>query len=176
LLQIRQQYLTSYHTDLAASHNSLGLIYMRKSDNRLALCHLHRALDIETTIHGMDGNTNISKILGHIGLVYIHDGNAKEALRYIQQALNIEQRLLPVQHAYIGFRFENLGSCYMCQGDYPLALYYYEQALSIMERTLPTYHRYYPITLNGIIKSLDYLGEHEQAIEFAIRKLNIDQT
>ncbi len=148
---------------------------MRSHDNPLALTHFHRALDIEVKLHGEDNSTNISKLLGHIGLVHLHSGNIKAAFKYLQHALSIEQRLLPSQHVYIGLRFENIGSCYMHQREYQLALQYYQQALGIVERTLPIYHRHHAITLKGIINSLDCLGNYKQAIEYAIRKLDIDQ-
>jgi len=160
---------------LAASHNSLGLDYFYINDYRLALCHLQRALDIETTLHGKNTHTNISKILGHIALLHQYCGDNELALKDFQHALSIEQRLLPSQHIYVAYRFEDLGSCHLRRAEYQLALQYYQQALAIIERTLPIHHRHHAITLKGIIDSLDYLGDYKQAIEFAIRKFNIDQ-
>ncbi len=161
---------------MAASHNSLGLDYFYKCDYHLALSHLHRALDIEKKLHDKDGHTNISKILGHIALVHQYSGNTELALESFQRALSIEKLLLPSQHIYIGLRFENLGSCYIRRAEYQLALQYYQRALAIIERTLPIHHRHHAIILKGIVNSLDYLGDYRQAIEFAVRKLDRDQT
>lgn len=150
--------------------------YLFKHDFQFALCHLQRALDIETALHGKDANTNISKRLGHIALVHQFCGDNELALKYFQDALSIEQRLLPPHHFYIGLRLENLAACHMHRAEYQLALQYYQQALVIVERTLPVHHKHYSIALHGIIDSLDHLGDYEQAIEFAFSKLDIDQT
>ncbi len=149
--------------------------YFNKHDYAPALCHLHRALDIEQTLHGTDNHTNIAKIIGHIALVHQYRGDNELALKDFQRALSIEQRCLPDQHIYIGFRFENLGSCHIRQAEYQLALQYYRQALVIIEKMLPIYHRYHAVTLKGIIDSLDHLGDYGQAIEYAVRKLDYDQ-
>jgi tetratricopeptide (TPR) repeat protein len=153
-----------------------GLVYTFKSDNQLALYHLHQALDIETKLHGNDNNTNISKILGHIGLTHLHDGNTEKALEYFQHALSIEQRLLPCEHIYIALRFEDIGLCYELRMEYALALEYYQRALNIVDRILPISHKRRRQILKGILDTLYKSGAYSKAIEFANSILDNDTT
>ena len=147
------------------------------ADFQRASHHLHCALDIEIALRGKDSHTNISKIWSHLALLHQHWDNTELALEYFQHALKIDQQLLPPEHTcmYIGLRLEQLGSCHEYRAEYELALEYYQRALIIAERTLPTYHKLHRDTLVDIINALDHLGAYEQAIEFALRKLDIDQ-
>ena len=149
---------------------------MYKPDHELALYHLHRALDIETELHGNENNTNISKILGHIGVAYLHDKNPEKALEYFQRALTIEQRLLPCEHIYIALRFEDVALCYEFQTEYTLALEYYRKALSIVGRILLISHKRRRQILKGILDTLHKSGAYRDAIEFAISILDDDTT
>lgn len=138
--------------------NSLGLDYYTKSDLRQALNRHFCSVDLKTKMSPNDNHTHIARVSGLIANIFQVCGDFKLAHYYLWRALLIEQRLLPQQHIYIAFRYENLASLYACEKKYALALVYYLQALDIVRRTLPIYHNKNLLISNGIKNVLKHLS------------------
>ncbi|PCH65253.1 MAG: hypothetical protein COC01_10035 [Bacteroidetes bacterium] len=113
---------------IAGCNNSIGRIYLRKSDYPQALHYYNEALSINEQlkdIKAMAGNYN------NIGGIYMHQSTYPLALSYYFKSLKIAEEHGNKQGMAISYN--NIGLIYMNQSTYPLALSYYFKSLKIYE-------------------------------------------
>ncbi|MBL4656047.1 MAG: tetratricopeptide repeat protein, partial [Bacteroidia bacterium] len=113
---------------IARCNNSMGRIYMRKSDYPQALHYYNEALSINEQLKdkkAMAGNYN------NIGNIYTNQSSYPLALTYYFKSLKIEEEQSNKQG--MAASYNNIGIIYDNQSTYPLALTYYFKALKIKE-------------------------------------------
>ncbi|MFX0182275.1 MAG: tetratricopeptide repeat protein [Candidatus Hodarchaeota archaeon] len=123
-LTIRERIGNKY--DIAASLNSIGMIYDLMGDWDRALEYYQRSLTLRNEV----GNKQeIAMSLNNIGVVYLLKGQMNQALDLYEQSLALFKQLGSKQ--YIAGSLTNIGIIHRVKGNLDLALDYYTQSLDI---------------------------------------------
>ena len=93
-LIIRENIYGNNHTDVAASYNNLGRIYLSLSDYRQAEENVKKALMIRIKLLG-ENHPSVAQLYYSLGNVYEHEDLLAKAAECYTQAYNIWSSKLP---------------------------------------------------------------------------------
>ncbi len=113
---------------LVRAAQSLGVVYLYRSDFSHALINLEHALSVARKIGFREG---VIPSLNSMGEVYRAQGQPERALRLYQEA----REVVNDDHAWnMAFIFNNMGQCYEAMGDTAKAIDFINRARAIAEK------------------------------------------
>ncbi len=128
--------------------NSIGLAYMEKDEDALALQYLHKALKLAPGVFEVKVN---------IGVILVKNQKYAEALSFYYKAL--QQKDVPVLRTNIGYALQNLGKTDQAIAQYKLAL-----------QMNPKLHRAYNLLGLALMSKSQYAS----AVDIFKMSVNID--
>jgi tetratricopeptide (TPR) repeat protein len=166
----------STHTDLAQTHNNLGILYSTSREYELALSHFKMAeeivnsndkklsISVNELANNIPDNQNTlilpdldrystvvsqSQIHCNIGRVHQSTNNHKMALQYFEEARDL---MLNSENESLNIAsvYSHIGSVYYDQGDFSMARNNFEKALNITLKLLPPNHPLITASLNNV--------------------------
>ena len=134
-LAIRKKTLGEEHTDVAESHNNLGVVYSHLAKYNEAKEHYEKALFIWKKIYSEE-HADVAASYNNLGVVYGNLGKYSEAKEYLYKALIIRKKINKEEDAHVASSYNNLGTIFSHRGKYSKANELYEKALFILKKNL----------------------------------------
>ncbi|CAF1343181.1 unnamed protein product [Rotaria sordida] len=112
----------------------------------------------------------------NLGRICQHRGEYDKAHDYYKTALEMRKRALPPEHMDIGKTLYNLGGVTGEAGiDYEKVLTYLHESLVINESAIGEEHPATALVWSGIANVYEYRNEHEQALKYQFKTLELYQ-
>ena len=138
-LAIRKKTLGEEHTDVAESHNNLGVVYSHLAEYNEAKEHYEKALFIWKKIYGEE-HAHVASSYNNLGTVFSHRGKYSKAKRKYEKALFILKKIYYVGHKLVATIYHNLGIVCSQLGEYFKAKNYFKKARVIMKKSSDEVH------------------------------------
>ena len=107
-LKIRRTIFGEQHSKVAASSNSLGIVYQDLGQHNQAKEHHEKALNIRRTIYG-EQHSKVAASYNNLGLVYQDLGQHNQAKEHHEKALTIRRTIYGEQHSDVAASYIHLG-------------------------------------------------------------------
>jgi tetratricopeptide (TPR) repeat protein len=173
-LDVYEQEKKTDQLAIAATLESLALLYQKQGKYQKAQALYQRALQIWEQIYGPEHKT-IARILNNQALVYKDEGDYQEAEALYQQVLRIQEHTLGLAHPDTAVFFSNLAMLYEDQGKSALAEALYQRAFAIEETALDANHPDRALSLNMQAIQCEKQGRYTEAESLYQRALTIQQ-
>lgn len=138
-LAIRKKTLGEEHTDVAESHNNLGVVYSHLAEYNKAEEHYEKALFIWKKIYGEE-HAHVASSYNNLGTVFSHRGKYSKAKELYEKALFILKKIYYVGHKLVATIYHNLGIVCSQLGEYFEAKNYFKKARVIMKKSSDEVH------------------------------------
>ena len=138
-LAIRKKTLGEEHTDVAESHNNLGVVYSHLAEYNKAEEHYEKALFIWKKIYGEE-HAHVASSYNNLGTVFSHRGKYSKAKELYEKALFILKKIYYVGHKLVATIYHNLGNVCSQLGEYFEAKNYFKKARVIMKKSSDEVH------------------------------------
>lgn len=138
-LALREGTLEPDHPNLAASHNSMGIVDMRSGSLDDALEHATLAVDIGRSAYG-DHHPQLALYLANKGSVLLTRREHRAGREAMEEATAIREATLGVDHPMLAYSVHTLGIAFDMEGDSMRALVYFDRALQMRKRRLDPEH------------------------------------
>ena len=138
-LAIRKKTLGEEHTDVAESHNNLGVVYSHLAEYNKAEEHYEKALFIWKKIYGEE-HAHVASSYNNLGTVFSHRGKYSKAKELYEKALFILKKIYYVGHKLVATIYHNLGNVCSQLGEYFEAKNYFKKARVIMKKSSDEIH------------------------------------
>ena len=138
-LAIRKKTLGEEHTDVAESHNNLGVVYSHLAEYNKAEEHYEKALFIWKKIYGEE-HAHVASSYNNLGTVSSHRGKYSKAKELYEKALFILKKIYYVGHKLVATIYHNLGIVCSQLGEYFKAKNYFKKARVIMKKSSDEVH------------------------------------
>ena len=138
-LAIRKKTLGEEHTDVAESHNNLGVVYSHLAEYNKAEEHYEKALFIWKKIYGEE-HAHVASSYNNLGTVFSHRGKYSKAKELYEKALFILKKIYYVGHKLVATIYHNLGIVCSQLGEYFKAKNYFKKARVIMKKSSDEIH------------------------------------
>ena len=150
------------HPELAATLDSLAVLYSDRNDTGTARALHERALALREEAYGPGHPDTAGSLIG-LADVYLDDGELDAARRLCERALAIFESSFGPDHSQTAGGLHALANVLWAQGDYDGARPLYERSLAIRERTFGPAHPDTARSMNDLAGLLQDLGELEAA-------------
>jgi tetratricopeptide (TPR) repeat protein len=110
-----------------------------------------------------------------LGKNYFHQGQYESAVVFLERAMRIDTEILGL-HSATAVIMSDLGECYRCMKNDRMvsrAIQLYQEALSIHTNTVGRMHPHSADVTFNMSLAYDFLGQHDQAFEFAQMAMDI---
>ena len=138
-LAIRKKTLGEEHTDVAESHNNLGVVYSHLAEYNEAKEHYEKALFIWKKIYGEE-HAHVASSYNNLGTVFSHRGKYSKAKELYEKALFILKKIYYVGNKLVATIYHNLGIVCSQLGEYFKAKNYFKKARVIMKKSSDEVH------------------------------------
>lgn len=138
-LAIRKKTLGEEHTDVAESHNNLGVVYSHLAEYNKAEEHYEKALFIWKKIYGEE-HAHVASSYNNLGTVFSHRGKYSKAKELYEKAQFILKKIYYVGHKLVATIYHNLGIVCSQLGEYFKAKNYFKKARVIMKKSSDEVH------------------------------------
>ena len=138
-LAIRKKTLGEEHTDVAESHNNLGVVYSHLAEYNEAKEHYEKALFIWKKIYGEE-HAHVASSYNNLGTVFSHRGKNSKAKELYEKALFILKKIYYVGNKLVATIYHNLGIVCSQLGEYFKAKNYFKKARVIMKKSSDEVH------------------------------------
>jgi CHAT domain-containing protein/Tfp pilus assembly protein PilF len=165
VLKARKAILKPVSSDIAKSHNNLGISYRAIKKYRMALYHHRQALIIRKQLY-KENDSQITKSLGNICNVFLDSMEFDSALLYKEQVLNIYKEKFQEDDPRIALQYSGLGLIYARMGRNDTALSIYLKGYELLLQSSNPDYRGSDQFLNNIGALYDEIGEHKLALKF----------
>ena len=161
-LAIRKKTLGEEHTDVAESHNNLGVVYSHLAEYNEAKEHYEKALFIWKKIYGEE-HADVAASYNNLGVVYGNLGKYSEAKEYLDKALIIRKKINKEEDAHVASSYNNLGTVFSHRGKYSKTKELYEKALFILKKIYYVGHKLVATIYHNLGIVCSQLGEYFKA-------------
>ncbi|MEG4575298.1 CHAT domain-containing protein [Microcoleus sp. N3A4] len=179
---MRQRLFNGDHPDVAASLNSLAVLYYCQGKYRKAEPLFQQALEMRQRLFNGD-HPDVAASLNNLAGLYLSQGKYREAeILYQQalgmnqrQALGIWQRLFKGGRDHLAISLNNLARLYDIQGKYREAEPFYQQALGILQSLVKGDHPDLATSLNNLANLYLSQGKYREAEDIFQQALEMNQ-
>jgi tetratricopeptide (TPR) repeat protein len=155
-----------YEPGLAAALNNIGHIHTSLGDYAEGLEAYQSALTLFRKLGNLEGE---GSVLNYINQNYQYQGNYEKAIEYCMLGLEIRKKIQ--DHPGIAHSYNNMGNMYLAANKLKTALNYYRLGMEYaQDKGLPSL----PFSLLLLGATYIRLGQHEEAMQFLNRALEID--
>jgi tetratricopeptide (TPR) repeat protein len=161
-LAIREKAFGKEHPSVAASLNSLALLYQTQGASEQAKPLYERALAIREKVFGKE-HPLVANSLNNLALLYDSQGDYEPAKPLYERSLAIREKVLGKEHPYVATSLNNLALLYKTQGFLEQAKPLYERSLAIYEKVFCKEHPSVATSLNNLAALYDSQGASEPA-------------
>ena len=161
-LAIRKKTLGEEHTDVAESHNNLGVVYSHLAKYNEAKEHYEKALFIWKKTYGEE-HADVAASYNNLGVVYGNLGKYSEAKEYLDKALIVRKKINKEEDAHVASSYNNLGTVFSHRGKYSKAKELYEKALFILKKIYYVGHKLVATIYHNLGIVCSQLGEYFKA-------------
>ncbi|CAF1100511.1 unnamed protein product [Adineta steineri] len=173
-LQIEQKFLPPYHSDVASTYSSIGVLYSKMGKLEKALLSHQKALEIQK--HVLPPNhPDLAITYDNIGTVNRKMGNYPTALSFQQLALQINEKVLPSNHPDLALNYNNIATTYKSMGNQLEALSFLQKTRQIEEMILPSDSSTLAATYDNIGGIYQDMNQYENAAFFYEKALEINE-
>ena len=165
----------SAESQVAASLNSLAVLYVQMGNYAAAEPLHQRSLAIVEKVHGKE-HPVVAASLNNLANLYQEQGNYAEAEPLHQRSLAIKEKVLGQEHPDVAYSLHNLAALYVQMGNYAEAEPLYQTALAIFEKVLGQEHPDVATILNNLASLYQAEGDILRALDFLTRSTNIEET
>ncbi|CAF1523343.1 unnamed protein product [Adineta ricciae] len=153
------------HSTIASTLWSIGLVYIKRPDYRLALANFEQALQIyETTLPC--GHDQIIKLLSAIVDTYIAKENFRTAFEFCETKLNYFLLQLETDHPSIGKMCKLKGYIAFKRGDYDDALKLFREAVQILQKHQKSEYESILDCLKYLVETAKHKEDHFDAFDY----------
>ena len=171
-LRIRRSLHGTWHTDTAATYNTIGRALMGKDRYHAALINFAKALLIRREVLPPDDPYTIVS-LNNLGAAYRALEHYDRALVVFRSALESTRSGTNDLHPVAATTLNNLGSVHEALQEYATALRYYRDAYHLHQELFGESHPGTAISINNIGRAVEHLGRTEQARRYYRKALLI---
>ncbi len=129
--------------------HAVGVMWLSRGENTLALPHLEHAHALALELHDAD-HPEVARVLNNLGIVHQQLGDVVRARAAYAGAFAIFERSLGPDHPVTGAAHQNLGVAAFLGQDYAQARREYEAGARILEATLGPAHARLGVTLANL--------------------------
>jgi len=116
-----------------------------------------------------------ASIYGQLAWAKYKQGKYKDAITFYEDSLEIYKKVLPSNHLYLAYSYNNIGGVYNTMGEYRKALSYYKKDLEISQKSLPPNDPDLASSYNNIGGVYDAMGEYLEALSYYEKDLEISR-
>ena len=138
-LEMKVDLLQADDPAIAASHNSIAIVYRKKGDHQRALNSYRKAQTIWRRIFS-DYHPKMATCWNNIGAVFEDQKEYSKALECYEEALKIGLKLSPPDHRTLSATYNNMGNIYYTLNQDDQALEHYKESYRIKSQYLPKCH------------------------------------
>jgi CHAT domain-containing protein/Tfp pilus assembly protein PilF len=173
-LEIREKTLGSEHPNVAASFNSLAILYDDKGDYAKAEPLYQRALDMREKTLGPE-HPSVADSLNDLGLLYERTGNYEKADFHYRRSLAIREKSLGQGHLHVTFSLNNLANLLRRKGNYAEAEQLHQRVLDIRVKILGPEDPLVARSLDNLAAVYGSKGDYAKAEPLILRALAIHE-
>ncbi len=148
-LSIQKNTLCSNHHDMAASYNTIGVVYDKMREYAKAIYYYEKAVQIKQQSLSSE-HSDLILSYKKIGTSYSRMREYAKALSYFEKALEIQKQSLPSNHRSLIETFDSIGALYSKITEYDNAILYHKKALEIKKQLLASNHPDLAASYNNI--------------------------
>ena len=171
-LTLRLKLFGPEHSDVAVSHNAIGMGHHKKGDYDPALEHYQKSLAIRIKQLGPE-HFDVAESYNNIGMFHHEKGDYDQAIEYLHKSLAINLSQLGSEHLQVATSYNNIGLVHYEKSDHDKAREFFQKALAIDLKQLGPEHP----RVGGIYSTIAGVhyqkGELDKALEFTQKGLAI---
>jgi tetratricopeptide (TPR) repeat protein len=171
-LAIRQKVLGPNHSEVAASLNSLVLLYGKQGRHSEAIPLAWLALTIDEEALGPD-RPEVATLVNNLAELYRAQGRYANAELLCKRSLAIREKVLGPDHLDVAMSLNNLAGLYENEGRYADAEPLYKRALAINEKGLGSDHPVVALNLSNLAALYFDQGRYSEAEPLLQRALAV---
>jgi tetratricopeptide (TPR) repeat protein len=156
----------------AGDHYGFGNVMERAGDNKSAVPHLERCVEIWRRSLG-DENKNTLWAMGNLAVSYKAIGSFQKALELEEKVLDVRETTLGAVHHETLLTAGNLAKSYNRVGRYKEAVELGEKVLESQKRVLGPEDDNTVLVMGNLALSYKYLGRNQEALELEEQVLEI---
>ena len=171
-LEIQQRLAPSTYSDLTTTYTYVAESYIELGDYLNAIAQYKKILKIQEVSHSSN-YLLLAITYNNIGHTHELRENYSDALYYYEKALKNQKKALSPNHLSLAMIHSSIGRMHQSTGDLLSALNHHEKTLGIRTQSLPPNDSLLAESYHHIAMVLRGLQRYNQAVEHALRALNI---